>query len=236
MGVDFVDGNLRHLCNYGHHLKYTTSSLGYYSGSFRCDICGANQYCSSGRYNCGICKWDVCKFCSNKYKPHSKPILTCRSGHSLLYSRNWIGYTTSKYRCDICSRTYSTISGRWNCNYCKYDVCSFCRPPSATSYSVPYDPYQQSYSYPQPIIQPIVQPITIQPIAVPQPQPYPYPQPQPQPYPVPYPRPYPTPMPRPYPVPMPVPNPMPAPMPGPMPNPMPGPLYPSMGGFPGGMQ
>ena len=169
------------VCRNGHELAYTSSSDGYMSGMFSCDYCKNTKQCYEGRYNCTYCKFDVCNSCAANFKPAPYPIYNCKSGHTLIYSESQ--YSTGQYTCDACKRTGNCALGRWNCPYCNYDICAFCRPPGPM------------------------------PGPMPGPNPYPVPGPMPNPYPVPGPVPYPYPMPGPMPGPYPIPGPVPNPNP-----------------------
>ena len=85
---------------------------------------------------------------------------TCKMGHPLQYSTDTIGYMGGGFSCDQCHTPSQCIYGRYNCMYCKYDICLTC--------------------YSKPIPGPMPSPY-------PAPGPYPYPGPMPGPMPGPYP-------------------------------------------------
>lgn len=50
----------------------------------------------------------------------------CRSGHNLNYSYDTFGYESGYYYCDNCKTSNHCGSGRYNCSYCKWDICNNC--------------------------------------------------------------------------------------------------------------
>ena len=151
-----------HLCKNGHELAYTNTCSGYYAGTFTCDYCHTARSCIEGRYNCASCKFDVCNNCATNFKPVAQHINHCKSGHPLVFTNNQSGYSMGTYTCDSCHKIGNCSLGRWNCGSCKYDICSFCRPPpmqgpapNPDSYPVgspivpdPYQPGQGGYPPP----------------------------------------------------------------------------------------
>ncbi len=55
------------------------------------------------------------------------PLRTCAKGHQLFFSRNTTGYES--YDCVRCLKGGKCQDGRWNCMFCKYNLCPMCRPP-----------------------------------------------------------------------------------------------------------
>ena len=132
MGIETSDGKAKYKCANGHYLIYTTDASGYMAGRFSCDVCKNSNDCAGGRYNCPQCKWDFCNTCSNEYKPKPNPVVCCKGGHGLLYTR--VDYPMGKYSCDMCHRSYPCFGARWMCVPCQYDICPFCRPPPITNF------------------------------------------------------------------------------------------------------
>lgn len=50
----------------------------------------------------------------------------CRSGHNLEYDYSSDGYPCSCFSCDSCHQSYNCSEGRYNCRYCKWDICNNC--------------------------------------------------------------------------------------------------------------
>ncbi len=173
-----------------------------------------------------------------------KHVHKCRMGHHLNYNTSSDGYMGGMFNCDLCKCTHSCGEGRWNCQWCKWDVCNNCasqykpkpNPISTCSAGHMLNFTNQSFGYPSgsyacdmchrtfpcscgrwncSSCQYDICSFCRPP--TPGPMPGPMPAPMPMPMPGPYPSPYPAPMPGP--MPGPYPSPYPAPMPGPMPGP-----------------
>jgi len=54
------------------------------------------------------------------------PLQTCALGHQLFFSRSANSY--DHFDCHKCLRGGKCAAGRWNCIYCKYDLCTKCKP------------------------------------------------------------------------------------------------------------
>lgn len=55
------------------------------------------------------------------------PLQTCARGHRLLFSHEADQYAA--FDCVKCLRGGRCIDGRWNCLFCKYNLCPKCKPP-----------------------------------------------------------------------------------------------------------
>ena len=130
MGIEHVGGQTIYKCRNGHKLEMNYVSIGYPGGKYSCDNCKKTRPCTEGRYNCQYCQWDLCRDCSNAYKPKPNPVLNCKAKHALHYTVNQYH---GNYACDSCKRTYPSSQQRWCCTMCKYDICAFCRPPPMPS-------------------------------------------------------------------------------------------------------
>ena len=52
-------------CPNGHQLSFSMSDTGYMNGVYNCNMCGAINGCSSGRFSCMACKYDLCRNCKS---------------------------------------------------------------------------------------------------------------------------------------------------------------------------
>eukprot|EP00831_Metopus_contortus_P061583 TRINITY_DN5346_c0_g1_i1.p1 TRINITY_DN5346_c0_g1~~TRINITY_DN5346_c0_g1_i1.p1 ORF type:complete len:261 (+),score=-14.32 TRINITY_DN5346_c0_g1_i1:531-1313(+) len=50
-------------CKMGHPLTHTTNAAGYWDGMYQCAMCMAKYGCSTGRFSCVSCHYDLCKNC-----------------------------------------------------------------------------------------------------------------------------------------------------------------------------
>lgn len=50
-------------CKQGHPLYMSTSAAGYYDGTYTCGVCMQRYSCSTPRYSCSMCNYDVCTRC-----------------------------------------------------------------------------------------------------------------------------------------------------------------------------
>ena len=51
------------VCKNGHPLGHRTTAEGYYDGTFTCAVCYQKLPCSSGRFSCKNCNYDICYKC-----------------------------------------------------------------------------------------------------------------------------------------------------------------------------
>jgi len=117
-----------HACKKNHGLNF--SSMVYEGGKYGCDICKAEGECIKGRWNCAICKYDICNKCREPPTREDMPtsIMTpyCYAGHQARYIFD--EYPTGKYQCNLCNEVGECSKGRWNCPSCYFDICSLCCP------------------------------------------------------------------------------------------------------------
>jgi len=127
-------------CTKNHTLKYDYTI--YPDNSYLCDRCDREGKCTSGRWRCATCNFDICTVCSpapssekfvvyyEKAGKESAPvsstiITTCLSDHLLWYST--YSYLSGQYECNKCFKLKNCADGRWFCLQCEYDICLECR-------------------------------------------------------------------------------------------------------------
>ncbi len=120
-------------CRNGHPLVWCTDLMGYSYDNYVCDVCRTTHQCTSGRWNCRGCKYDLCPAC-RKPEPPAVTMASytqCRNGHPLQWRAAWGGQVNCIYSCETCGKQTSSAAGMWNCSYCNYNVCPTCRSPGA---------------------------------------------------------------------------------------------------------
>jgi len=133
-------------CLRNHKLKFTYNI--YPDNAYLCDRCDREGICTSGRWGCTICNYDICTNCApppegsvsiyekSSKKPVAPSITTmCAKGHLLWYSTYC--YLSGLYECNKCFAHKNCADGRWFCLQCEYDICLTCRAPpeDVASYS-----------------------------------------------------------------------------------------------------
>lgn len=132
-----------HNCRKGHSLTFTKDQTDYPDNTFVCDSCHRGGACSLGRWNCALCKYDICSLCRLPPMPaHHLPVtvpsscqnpsvhvrIHCPKGHFLYESTHSAGYICGKFSCDQCHEGGYCSAGRFCCQACKYDLCKACKP------------------------------------------------------------------------------------------------------------
>lgn len=129
-------------CTRNHALGYDYTI--YPDNAYLCDRCDREGKCTSGRWRCKTCNFDMCTKCSPTpsternvfiYERSSKAaapvsstvITTCFDDHLLWFSD--FKYLSGMYSCNKCFNEYQCADGRWFCVQCEYDICPNCRPP-----------------------------------------------------------------------------------------------------------
>lgn len=125
-------------CLRNHKLRFTYNI--YPDNAYCCDRCDREGTCTSGRWGCTTCNYDICTYCapppegstSIYEKSSKKPVAasittTCTRGHLLWYST--YAYLSGQYECNKCFAHKNCADGRWFCLQCEYDVCLNCRAP-----------------------------------------------------------------------------------------------------------
>ena len=135
MGIEVSGAKVYYSCEAGHKLKYDDSNTGYNAGQYTCSICKQCFSCQQKRYNCFMCKWDICMNCAEQYRPKAVQMMKCTAGHKLEYKEN--KYPMGYFTCAQCNRNYQCHIKRWNCKQCNFDICFFCRPPGILNESLP---------------------------------------------------------------------------------------------------
>ena len=52
---------------------------------------------------------------------------TCKQGHYLAFNVSSVDYMAGMFTCDVCHKNYPCGVGRYNCDYCKFDICQACQ-------------------------------------------------------------------------------------------------------------
>jgi len=126
-------------CTNNHALRFDYKV--YPENSYLCDRCSRQAVCTTGRWHCGLCNYDICTYCApppkNANDPYkglepSNPVASsvttvCGKGHMLWYST--YRYLSNLYECNKCFARKQCNDGRWFCLQCEYDICGTCREP-----------------------------------------------------------------------------------------------------------
>eukprot|EP00826_Nyctotherus_ovalis_P004517 TRINITY_DN10989_c0_g1_i10.p1 TRINITY_DN10989_c0_g1~~TRINITY_DN10989_c0_g1_i10.p1 ORF type:complete len:389 (+),score=62.25 TRINITY_DN10989_c0_g1_i10:132-1169(+) len=110
-------------CKQKHSLNWAASEEGYADGIFPCDSCKSNGKCSSGRWQCKKCGYNICANC--RAPPHKK----CDNSHPLVWSYEIETCPSGIFSCSDCHTPAKATAGRWSCAVCNFNVCPNCRPP-----------------------------------------------------------------------------------------------------------
>lgn len=127
-------------CTRSHKLKFDRYL--YPDNAYWCDRCDREGKCTSGRWFCKLCNYDICTCCSpasvdsysiyeksgKKPDPVASTVTTmCFKGHLLWYSD--YSYLSGQYNCNKCFTDENCKDKRWFCVQCEYDICPNCREP-----------------------------------------------------------------------------------------------------------
>ena len=152
-------------CPNGHPMTWTNnpqsfSMPGAPVGTYLCSNCNSSYFCSSARWNCPYCNFDICSNC--KKEPYMSS--TCLAGHALVWSN--FGYPNESYACNQCGTALYTSPGRWWCQSCQFNICPGCKlggpPPMPAPMPAPMPmpmPQPQPYQMPPPMPVPMPRPI-----------------------------------------------------------------------------
>jgi hypothetical protein len=135
MGVEVSLGKSYYKCPKDHRLEFSDTDFTYDSKTYKCVNCQVTKSCKESRYNCFMCKWNLCLSCAEVYRPKQVPMMKCMAGHDLIYKEN--KYPAGFFSCAQCNRQYPSNQKRWNCSMCNFDVCYFCRLPGPPGEPLP---------------------------------------------------------------------------------------------------
>eukprot|EP00826_Nyctotherus_ovalis_P014121 TRINITY_DN138_c0_g3_i1.p1 TRINITY_DN138_c0_g3~~TRINITY_DN138_c0_g3_i1.p1 ORF type:complete len:879 (+),score=259.64 TRINITY_DN138_c0_g3_i1:50-2638(+) len=129
-------------CTRSHNLDFNYDL--YPENAYLCDRCNREGKCTSGRWRCLKCNYDICTICTPRSTAStqryvsvyeyaapisSRVISTCLLNHMLWFSK--YKYLSNAYQCNKCFNEFPCDEGRWFCVECEYDICPTCRPPPA---------------------------------------------------------------------------------------------------------
>ena len=114
-----LSSSLSKTCDNGHELAWRTEDYDLSPG-YICNGCTARLPCRSGRWQCPLCKYDLCPYCSTN--------LVCKNNHTLIwYSKEREDYDYApEYECNGCNSINESKLGRWHCSDCFYNLCVNC--------------------------------------------------------------------------------------------------------------